>query len=267
MSQEQVTPYGGSPGEMYERYMVPTIFAPWAQDLVALATLQPGERVLDVACGTGVVTRLAAVELVGTGRIVGLDLNSTMLAAARAAAADLPIEWYERDATELPFESDTFDVVLCQQGLQFIPDKLAALREMHRVLAPGGRVLLSAWRSTRDIPGWRVLEEALGQHLGRRVALPPFTFGDARELRRLLDDVGFRDISIRADVKMSRFPSPEAFVRSAVAGSPSMLGPVAEQDESGLALIVAEVATELATSLDDQGLAFPQASNIASARK
>jgi SAM-dependent methyltransferase len=247
--------------------MVPAIFAPWAPDLIAAADLRPGERVLDVACGTGVVTRVAAQRLAGTDRVVGLDRDPSMLAAARAAAGDRPIEWREGDAIALPFADGAFDVVLCQQGLQFIPDKLAALREMHRVLAPGGRALASVWRPTRDIPGYRALEDALARHLGRPAALPPFSFGDARELRRLLVEAGFRDIAIRAEVKMTRFPSPEAFVRAAVGGAPSMLGPLAEQGEDGLARIIADVAAELATSLDDQGLAFPQASNVATSRK
>jgi SAM-dependent methyltransferase len=267
MSRAQISAYSGSAGEIYERFMVPAIFDRWARDLVALAGLQRGERVLDVGCGTGVVTRLAGEQLNGGERIVGVDLNPGMLAAARMAAAGLPIEWDEGDATALPFESGTFDVVLCQQGLQFIPDKLAALREVHRVLASGGRALFSVWRSTRDISGFRAVEEALARQIGRPVALPPFSFGDARELRRLLTEAGFRDIRIRADVKMSRFPSAEAFVRSAVVGAPSMLGPLAEQGETGLARIVADVADALATSDDDDGLAFPQASNIAVARR
>jgi SAM-dependent methyltransferase len=267
MSQEQLARYSGSPGEIYERFMVPAIFGRWARDLVALADLQPRERVLDVACGTGVVTRLAAEQPAGGGRIVGLDLNRGMLAAARTGAVGLPIEWREGDATALPFESETFDVILCQQGLQFIPDKLTALREMHRVLAPGGRALISVWRSTRDISGWRALEEALARQIDRPVALPPFSFGDARELRRLLTEAGFRDISIRADVKMSRYSSAEVFVRSAVVGAPSMLGPLAEKGEAELEQIVADVADALATSEDDDGLAFPQATNIAIARK
>lgn len=267
MPQQHASPSGGSPGDIYERLLVPAIFAPWARDLVALAAVQPGERVLDLACGTGVVARAVAAQRGGAGEIVGLDRNPGMLATARAVAADLPIEWREGDATALPFADGAFEVVLCQQGLQFFPDQSAALAEVHRVLAAGGRALLSVWRPTRDIPGWRALEEALARHVGPRAAGAAFSLGDARALRALLEGGGFRDIRIRSEVRMSRFPSAEAFVRAAVANAPTILGPLAAQGEAGLAQIVAEVAADLATSLDDEGLAFPQASNIAVARK
>jgi SAM-dependent methyltransferase len=268
MLQQQRSPYAGSPGDVYERLIAPAIFAPWTRDLVTLAAVQPGERVLDLACGTGIVARAVAARPGGAGAVVGLDASPAMLATARAAAGDLPIAWREGDAAALPFADGSFDVALCQQGLQFFADRAGALAELHRVLAPGGRALLSVWRSTRDTPGWRALEEALARRVGSEAAaLPPFSLGDARELRALLDGAGFRDIRVRAEVHLSRFPSAEAFVRAAVAGAPSMLGPLAAQGEAGLATIIAEVAAALATSLDDDGLAFPQPSNVVVAHK
>src|SRR5712664_1454339 len=115
--------YGGSGPEIYERHMVPAIFGPWAVDLVKLAALIPGERVLDVACGTGIVARLAAERVGPMGRVIGLDLNAGMLTVARSASAGTEnIEWREGNATALPFADKTFELVLCQQGLQFFPD-------------------------------------------------------------------------------------------------------------------------------------------------
>ncbi|GII59214.1 ubiquinone/menaquinone biosynthesis methyltransferase [Planotetraspora thailandica] len=267
MTSRQYAGEAGSAGDVYERLIVLAVFTPWTPELVALAAVRPGERVLDLACGTGIVTR-AVARTDGTDLIVGLDVNPSMLAAARDAAADLPIEWREGDAAALPFPDGAFDVVLCQQGLQFFPDRPAALAEAHRVLAPGGRALFSVWRSTRDTPGWRALEEALARRVGAEAAvLPPFSLGDARRLRALLSDAGFRDIRIRSEAHMSRFPSAEAFVHAAVAGAPSMLGPLADQGEAVLEAIVAEVAADLATALDDDGLAFPQPSNVATAGK
>ena len=129
-------------------------------------------------------------------------------------------------------------------------------------------MLLSVWRSTRDTPGWRALEEALARRVGTAAAaLPPFSLGDARQLRALLASAGFHDIHIRAEAHMSCFPSAEAFVRAEVAGAPSMLGSLAAQGEAALAAIAEEVAADLATSLDDDGLAFPQPSNVATAHK
>jgi ubiquinone/menaquinone biosynthesis C-methylase UbiE len=149
------TTYGGSAPEVYERHLVPAIFGPWAEDLLAFALPKPAERVLDLACGTGVVARLAAQRVGPSGSIVGIDLNPGMLAVARSVTAPhgAQIEWRESNVNALPFHDATFDVALCQQGLQFFPDRSAALREVRRVLVPRGRIALSVWRSRQYSPG------------------------------------------------------------------------------------------------------------------
>src|SRR5437867_1567189 len=164
------TGYGASAAELYERYLVPAIFEPWAMALVALAAPQPGERVLDVACGTGTVARLAAQHVGPTGQVMGLDVNPGMLAVALGLPPPqgVPIAWQEGDAMAMPLADAAFDVVLCQQGLQFFPDRAVALREMHRVVAPGGRVALRGWRSIQYSPGFALLAEvkaALGAYI------------------------------------------------------------------------------------------------------
>src|SRR6266852_4374578 len=147
----------GSAPENYERYLVPAIFGPFATDLVELSAIQPGERVLDVACGPGVVARLAAEVVGATGRVVGVDLNAGMLAVARTLplARGAPVEWREDDA--------------------------AALREMRRVLSPTGRLVLSTWREIGLSPGFAALAEALARHVPAAVATirGPFALGDA----------------------------------------------------------------------------------------
>jgi SAM-dependent methyltransferase len=255
-----------APGEIYEREMVPAIFARWALELVELAGVRAGQRVLDVACGTGVVTRHLAERVGPRGRVVGLDLNPQMLAAARAAVSALPIEWLEGSAVSMPLPERAFDAVLCQQGLQFFPDKAAALREMRRVLVPGGRLALSVWRSIEHAPGFRALENSLAHRVGpEKAALPPFSLGDAEVIRGLVTGAGFRDVRIRADVKMSRFRSAEHMVRSVVGGAPTMLGALAEQGESVLDAIVAEVAKTTQAFIDDEGWAAPQVSHLITA--
>ena len=129
----------------YERVMVPAVFGPWAKELLDIAVLAPGMRVLDVACGTGIVARLAAPQIGPTGRVVGLDTNEATLGVARAQPqpTGAHAEWRQGDATKLPFPDAEFDTVLCQHGLQYVPDWTAALREMKRVLASGGRLALS----------------------------------------------------------------------------------------------------------------------------
>src|SRR5262249_25147416 len=134
----------GNAAELFERYIVPAITALWAADLVQRAAPRPGNRVLDVACGTGVVARLAA-KTMGAGHVVGLDINAAMLAVARSQAAGSPIEWHEASVLQMPFADRSFDLVLCQLGLQFFPDRPRALREMQRVLVPDGRLALSVF--------------------------------------------------------------------------------------------------------------------------
>jgi ubiquinone/menaquinone biosynthesis C-methylase UbiE len=136
--------------ELYERYPARYFLAPWASLLVDAARLVLGERVLDVACGTGVVARAAAKRVGPGGHVVGVDLNPGMIAVARslpATANDAAIEWLERSALDLQLKNASFDVVLCQQGIQFFPDKAVALQEMRRVLDHGGRIALSVWDS------------------------------------------------------------------------------------------------------------------------
>ncbi len=191
----------GNAAERYERDIVPTIFVPWAADLLERAALQSGERVLDVACGTGVVARHAAQQLGTNGKVTGIDLNPVMLEVARAQAArsDVIVEWHQGEAGALPFDDATFDVVLCQQGLQFFPDKVGALREMHRVLVPGGRVVISVVRSLEHNPLMRAQYDPVTQYLGpeaARVVSAICALGDADELQRFHTEAGFQDICI-----------------------------------------------------------------------
>jgi ubiquinone/menaquinone biosynthesis C-methylase UbiE len=207
-TQWQVT---GSAPENYQRYLVPAIFGPFATDLLELSAMQPGERVLDVACGPGVVARLAAAVVGATGRVVGVDLNAGMLAVARTLPSSraAPVEWREDDAAALQLPDGGFDVVLCQQGLQFFPDRPAALREMRRVLSPTGRLVLSTWREIGLSPGFAALAEALARHVPAAVATirGPFALGDADELRALVAGAGFKDVAVRPLARTLCFPS------------------------------------------------------------
>jgi SAM-dependent methyltransferase len=258
----------GTPGEVYQREMVPAIFARWAPDLIELAGLRPGERVLDVACGTGVVTRLAAERVGPTGKVTGLDINKEMLAAARAQWSPPTVEWVEGSALTVPLPDGAVDAVVCQQGLQFFPDRAAAVREMHRVLVPGGRLALAVWRSVAHQPAFHALAAALAMRIGaERAALPPFGFGDRDALRAVVVGGGFREVRIRVEVKTVRFPSAAGFVRTIVTGAPSMLGALAEQGDEALDAIANEVADGVRDWIDDDGLGFPAVSHIVTARR
>ena len=192
MSQSERWQLGGNAPEVYETELVPAIFAPWAPLVVAKAALRHGERVLDVACGTGVVARLAAEQVGAGGHAVGVDLNPGMLARARASPMPegTAVEWREGDAGALPFGTASFDAVFCQLGLQYFPDRQQAAREMYRVLKPGGRLVVLVWRALAHSPGFAALAAALERHVSPAAAAvmrAPFVFGDTTdELRGLL---------------------------------------------------------------------------------
>jgi len=216
---------GANAAEVYERQLVPVMLAPWAPKLIDLAKVKPGQHVLDVACGTGVVTRLAA-ELTGSaGRVVGLDINPDMLSVALrlAPVGGATVEWLEASALEIPLPDTTFHVVLCQHGLQQFPDRPKALREMRRVLVPGGRLGVCVWSRIEGSPGMAALAEALERHVGAEAAAnrrAPFALGDPVQLRALVEDAGFRDIDIRTMVETAHFPSPEALVAYQLGATP-----------------------------------------------
>jgi ubiquinone/menaquinone biosynthesis C-methylase UbiE len=262
----------GNVPENYERYLVPSIFAPWATDLVELAALQPGQRVLDIACGTGIVARTAARRLGGGGNVVGLDVSAPMLAAARSAAAaeGVTIEWREGDALQLPLADKAFDVAFCQQSFQFVPDRPAALREMYRVLAPSGKLVLSVWREIERSPGFLVLSQALTRHIspeaGTLLRSGPFGLSSGEELRRLVAAAEFKGITIFSAAKFLRYPSSDEFVLRYAAGS-ALAGVVAGADDNARAALLVEVAAGLQPYVDDQGLEFPIESNIVIARR
>jgi ubiquinone/menaquinone biosynthesis C-methylase UbiE len=150
--------------ELYERYLVPAITSVWATDLLDRVGPRRGESVLDIACGTGVVARLAE-QRGHDGRLVGIDLNTAMLAVARAKSAT--VDWVEGSALDLPFDANSFDVVLCQLGLQFFPDRPLALREMVRVLKSGGRAGLSVYSAIERMPAAHAFVQALDKYLGQ----------------------------------------------------------------------------------------------------
>jgi SAM-dependent methyltransferase len=250
---------------LYERDLVPAIFAQWVDTLIDLAQVRPGDRVLDVGCGTGIVTRALPARVGPHGIVVGLDANPAMLAVARRLPTIVPpaIAWYEGNATLLPFPAACFDVVVAQQALQFIPDKAAALREMRRVLVPGGRLGLAVWRSTAHAPGWAILEAALARHVGAEAAqLPPFSLGDAEVLRRLVEAAGFHAVTLRSESKITRFASPEAFVRQSAASAPTMIGALAALGDAERQTMVDDAIQALRPYSDRDGLAFPQASHL-----
>ena len=224
--------YAQNAAENYERYFVPSIGRPVAATLVEAAALRPGERVLDVACGTGIVARLAAERVLPGGTVEGLDANPGMLAVARKVApSDAPIAWHEAPAEAMPLPDEGFDVVLCGMGLQFFSDRQAGLGEMRRVLVPGGRLLA-------NLPGpapppLEAMAEALARHVSPESASfvhAVFSLHDEREIRSLATDAGFDDVEVRSEPVTLDLPAPADFLWQYVHSTP-MVARVAQLDE------------------------------------
>jgi SAM-dependent methyltransferase len=230
-----------SAAEVYAGHLVPAIFAPWAPVLLDAAGVGPGDAVLDVACGTGVVAAAAAERVGSTGAVIGVDVNPGMLAVA--AALTERVRWVQADAARLPFPDGGFDRVLCQAGLQFVPDRLGAVREMRRTLRPGGRLALLVWRALHHSPGFAALADALQTVVGAEAAAvmrAPFVFDDdPRPLAALLGSAEFGEVDVQARAGVVRFGSVEAFVRCQRAGSP-LAAHVEPRDEADLIARVAD---------------------------
>lgn len=254
--------------QMYERWLVGPLFRPWAALTVEELGLSAGDAVLDVACGTGIAARVAQQRL-GTGsRIVGVDVNPAMLAVARAVAPE--IDWREGSADALPLgDAEAFDVVICQQGLQFFADRPAAAAQMRRALAPGGRLAVSTWRADEEMPLPLELRRVAQRHLGP-ITDQRYGFGDAGRLEQLLRDAGFADVQVRERSCTVRFDDDgQAFVRMnamALIGM-SAAGKTMSRDERQriLETIVGDSTPALSAHTHGR-LAVETRSNLATAR-
>jgi ubiquinone/menaquinone biosynthesis C-methylase UbiE len=247
--------------EAYERHLVPAIFAPWAEVLVELARLQPGERVLDAACGTGIVARAAISRVGAAGEVTGVDLNPGMLEVAHAVAGEpgQSIDWRQGNLETLPFADGAFDVALCQQGLQFCPDKAAAVSELHRVLRQGGRLAMSVWRDIRHFPYMLAITSALAEHVGAEASQrmsAPCSFGSADALRDAMKQGGFKDVQIRIDVLLMRVASLEAFLPAQFAATP-IAADVGALEEPARVALFDDIRCRLLPYMDDAGLVVP----------
>jgi SAM-dependent methyltransferase len=262
----------GNSAGAYERYLVPIMFAPWAERLADLAALAPGDRVLDVGCGTGIVARVAAGRTGrGGGTVVGLDANETMLTVARAAAAETApaIDWRTGDAAALPFPDGAFEAVFCQQALQFLPDPITALAEMRRVVAPGGRVALAVWRPLAYHPIYAALADLFARHAGPDVAAmmrSPFSTWDVATLRGLIAGVGWNNARVLIGLDAVRFLSAEEFLRQEAASSP-MAGAIAALPVGKRQAILRDLSPVLHDHTDDEGVVFPMTTYLALAHR
>jgi ubiquinone/menaquinone biosynthesis C-methylase UbiE len=208
-----------SAAEVYETFFLPALFQQWADRVADAANIQPGQQVLDVACGTGVLARAVARRVGSAGSVVGVDVNEGMLAVAQRKAP--AIVWKQARAEALPLDSASVDAVVSQFGLMFFTDRRTALREMLRVMRSGGRLAVAVWDSLDQTPGYAAMAGLLDQLFGNQVAQAlraPFTLGDQQLLRSVFAEAGMPDAQITTQGGVARFPSIQSWVYTDIKG-------------------------------------------------
>lgn len=256
----------GNMAERYEEFLVPVIFDPWARNLLTRTDLKPGNRLLDLACGTGIVARLAAEEGVP---VIGGDINPGMLAVATDRAEGLHVVFQQADAQALPFEDGSFDALICQQGLQFFPDRTVAIAECLRVLRPGGRAVFCTARSLDENPLMRSQVAAFGSHLGEDTTMAIRAvcgFTDSDEMRALFEHAGFSPVKIEKVVLDLVAPDGRAFIDGMMKSTP-VADRIAAMERPARDALREAMLQEFGACYDGTALHFPHSANVAVASR
>ena len=264
MSATIKTPLPTAAAESYETQKVPSLFRPLAQATLDTIALPENARVIDIACGTGIVSKLVAERLPGRGRIVGVDHAAAMIEVAKRGMPSGPhkVDWVVSDVTDLPFETGTFDLAFLQQGLQFFPDKPKALAEIRRVLRPGGMLYLTCWRTIS--PLLLAVAESVKRRVGDEAAgaaVKPFSFRDAELIGSLLRDAGFTVEKTSRLVVHRHLDSVRPAISEEILGHPIDLG-LRDRSDGALEAVVADVDAALVEYRRGDGLVFPQEANL-----
>ena len=241
----------------YERYMIPAHCDARAEDLLRRVNPQPQEHLLDIACGTGIVTRRAAPLVGDLGRVVGTELNPQMLQVARELSAyQDSVEFIEGDAEALPVPDGSFDIALCQQAFMFFPNQVVAAQEIHRALKPGGRTAISVFRTLQHNPAFEHLVRALEKHAGTEAAAfmrSPFIFENPEQIRAPFIKAGFKKVTVIVRVAPLRYPSIRHMVRYETL---NVSDPSLHTGEMQT-MLCNEMESAAAEYTDDHGVVFP----------
>ncbi|MEY2561140.1 MAG: hypothetical protein QOG51_1555, partial [Verrucomicrobiota bacterium] len=221
---DQNAQFSGSIPAAYDRYLGPLFFQPYAEDLVARLLVEENASVLELACGTGILTRVLRTRLPSTIELIATDLNEPMFRhAAEKFGEKEAVQWLQADACNLPFGDRTFDAVVCQFGIMFVPDKALAAREARRVLKPGGLFLFSVWDALEHNAVGRIAHETITSYFEKDPPTfyeVPFGYHDQDEIKRMLESAGFREVRIEVVAKMAEASRAQDVATGLVQGNP-----------------------------------------------
>lgn len=251
----------------YEALFVPALFGQWTPIVADAAHIQPGQRVLDVACGTGILAREVTLRTGSRGRVAGIDPSPGMVAVAKQLAP--AVEWREGVAESLPFPDQSFDAVVSQFGLMFFTDRRQALREMLRVLTPEGRLAVAVWDSLDNIPAYASEVALLEQTAGRRAAdalRAPFVLGNRKDLATLFSEAGVASAEVTTHHGAAQFPSIRTMVEADLRGWLPLTGVILTEDQIGRILQEAEHALSSYATTDGR-VTFQLSAHFVSAKK
>ena len=251
---------------IYESQKVVAIFRPLALATVRAIGIDPGDQVIDVACGTGIISRVLEQHHPDLARIVGVDLNPSMIAKSKSLTGGSRIEWFQSDVAALPFKNHSFSLAICQQGLQYFPQKETALSEIRRVVEPGGRLALTVWSGAS--PLFVAIANALRTHINEDVArrsLTPFIFNDQAHISSLVRAAGFSKVAVtRIVVDREVGPASHSIPREIASN------PIASEVESEGSQVMKSIVESVDASLADfrvgDGFIVPQESFLFTAR-
>lgn len=256
--------------EAYENFLVPALNTRPAAEIIKTGALQPGERILDVACGTGIVARLAVPCVAPGGCVTGVDIDPAMLAVAKSVVREqdgVTTSWHCASAHDMPFESGAFDAALCLQGLQYFPDCLAGLTEIRRALKSSGRFIGAVWSSIDDCKGQNALARALERrNIDTTTIHKAYSFGGSERLQELAVKAGFREAKVRSASLTSYFASAADFVEAFASGSLSSRVAISKVPADERREFLEEVQRELHQFEDGRGIALPLGYRVLIAR-